>query len=66
MSSDTAIKMHFFNTAVLHLWWKSLKNNSDGGRIFVNLHVTFFNFEPLLWKFKYFIPALIDAEQLLL
>ena len=56
----------FFNIAVLRLWWKYLKNTCDGGRILVNLHVTLSNFEPLLWKFKYFIPALINAEQLLL
>ena len=32
----------------------------------VNLHVTLSNFEPLLRKFKYFITALINVEQLLL
>ena len=35
-------------------------------RFLVNLHVTLPNLEPLLRKFKYFITALIDAEQLLL
>ena len=40
----------FFNIAVLHLWWNSLKNTGDGVQFLVNLHVTLTNFEPLLWK----------------
>ena len=44
----------------------TLKNYCDGVRFLVNLHATFSNFEPLLRKFKYFIIALINAEQLLL
>ena len=56
----------FFNTAVWQLCWNSLKNYCDGVRFLVNLHVTFFNFEPLLGKFKYFITSLMNAEQLLL
>ena len=35
-------------------------------QLLVNLNVTLFNFEPLLIKFKYFIKALINAEQQLL
>ena len=43
-----------------------LKNYCDGVRVLVNLHVTLSNIEPLLQKFKVFITALINAEQLLL
>ena len=43
----------FFNIAVRHLWRNSLKNYCDGVWFFVNLHVTFSNFEQLLQKFKY-------------
>ena len=35
-------------------------------RLLVNLHVTLFNFELLLQKFKYFITALINDQQVLL
>ena len=31
-------------------------------QLLVNLHVTLCNFKPLLIKFKYFIKALINAE----
>ena len=48
----------FFNIAVLQLWWNSLKNTCDGVKFWVNLHVTFSSFEPLLWKL-YFITALM-------
>ena len=35
----------FFNIAVLHLWWNSLKNTCDEVRFLINLHVTLSNFE---------------------
>ena len=43
---------------------KLFENYCDGVRFLVNLHVTLSNFEPLLQKFKYFITALVNAEQL--
>ena len=42
-----------------------VKNYCDGVQLLVNLHVALSNFEALLWKFKYFITALINVEQLL-
>ena len=39
---------------------------NEGVLFLVNVQVTFSNFEPLLQKFKYFITALMNAEQLLM
>ena len=56
----------FSTIAVWQLCWNSLKNYCDGVWFLVNLHLTFSYFELLLQKFKYFIRALINVEQLLL
>ena len=66
LPSEAAIRMHFsislFGTYREFLW-KITVTECD---FLLNLHVTFSNFEPLLQKFKCFIPALMNAEQLLL
>ena len=63
-NSGTAAALTAVPGASCLLWWIYLKNYCVGVRILVNLHVTLSNFEPLLRKFKYFITALINAEQL--
>ena len=55
----------FFNIALRQLCWNSLKNYCDRVQFLGNLYETLSNFEPLLRNFKYFITALINAEQLL-
>ena len=64
--SSHQVQFSIFNFAVLHLWCNSLKNTCGGVWFLVNLHLTLSNFKLLLWKFKYFITALINTEQLLL
>ena len=66
MFPEAAILMHFSISLVYTYSEIFRKITSDGVQLLVNLLVMLSNFEPLLRKFKYFITALINAEQLLL
>ena len=52
----------FFNIAVLQLWCNFLENTCKGKQFLINVHIMLSNFEPLLWRSKYFITALTNAE----
>ena len=66
MFPEAAILMHFSISLVYTYSEIFRKITSDGVQLLVNLLVMLSNFEPLLRRFKYFITALINAEQLLL
>ena len=57
--------MHF-SISLFDYYNEILWNVTEAECDSVNMHVTLSNFESLLRKFKYFITALINAEQLLL
>ena len=66
LPSEAAIGLHFSILLLgtySEILWKIIVRECD---LFVIRHLTLSNFEPLLQKFKYFITALINAEQLLL